>query len=95
MINITISDEPKQSVVVPAQGQTRVVKTVKKPAKSVKASGTSTPKAVSVNTSPALASKKRGGRRMVSLFKATGRFANKYAPVAKQAFVPGGIFLRG
>lgn len=85
MINISISDEPKQSVVVPAQGQTRVVKSVRKPAKKV----------VSAKGSPALTSKKRDSRRRNKFFKAAGHFVNKYAPVAKQVFVPGGIFLKG
>jgi len=84
MINITISDEPKQSVVVPAKEKnaSQVVRTVKNTAKPVKAS-------------PVLASKNSNRVKRSRFFKAVGRFANKYAPVAKQALVPGGIFLKG
>lgn len=75
MINITISDEPKQSVVAPVQSHkaSRVVKTVKRPASSTQAS----------------ALRKKSGRKQNKLFRATGRLMKKVAPVAQRIIVPG------
>jgi len=75
MINITISDEPKQSVVAPAPNQSasRVVKTVSRPA--------------SPTQTPAL--RKNNGRNGNKLFKAAGRLVKKGVPVAQRLIVPG------